>query len=631
VDALLERIVAGTVTNFALLHRPHGADGGETVDVMAGDVHAVATLAELPEAPLEPEADRHDVLAVVPFRQLVERGFDCHDDGTPLLAMTPREQRRARLRDVLDAIPDRQLALVDAAFDLGDEEYGDMVRAVVAGEIGRGNGANFVLRRTLRATVPDFSTGAALAAFRRLLLLERGAYWTLLVRFGDRTLLGATPERHVSVDAGVVAMTPISGTYRYPAGGPTVDDVLGFLADRKEADELHMVLDEELKMMSRICADGCRLAGPFVRPMARLAHTEYTIHGRTTLDVRHVLRETMFAPTVTGSPLESACRVIARHERRGRGFYGGAFALIGQRHGQRRLDSAIAIRTAHVDAAGRLEIGVGATLVRHCDPAAEAAETRAKAAALVNVFTGRRPRAPSPRALAVFADPLVGGALGARNGGLSPFWRGTARVRPTETLRGLRIELIDADDAFADMLAHQIRALGPVVTVRPYGAARLPDADIAVLGPGPGDPRDGADAKIAALRGVAGRLLADRTPVLAVCLGHQVVCTLLRLRLRRKAAPAQGAQLDVVVFGRRERVGFYNTFSAVSAGDAVICPVTGSTIEVSRDRVTGEVHALRGPGLRSVQFHPESVLTRRGPGMLRELLTGLAREGDRIH
>jgi len=60
-------------------------------------------------------------------------------------------------------------------------------------------------------------------------------------------------------------------------------------------------------------AAGGRVVGPFLKEMARLAHTEYLVEGHSTMDPRRILFETMFAPTVTGSPLESACRVISQH------------------------------------------------------------------------------------------------------------------------------------------------------------------------------------------------------------------------------------------------------------------------------------------------------------------------------
>ncbi|MCZ9343887.1 phenazine-specific anthranilate synthase component I, partial [Streptomyces sp. TRM76130] len=42
-------------------------------------------------------------------------------------------------------------------------------------------------------------------------------------------------------------------------------------------------------------------------------------------------------------------------------------------------------------------------------------------------------------------------------------------------------------------------------------------------------------------------------------------------------------------------------------------------IEVSRS-AAGEVHALRGAGFASVQFHPESVLSLDGAAVVRELV-----------
>jgi phenazine biosynthesis protein phzE len=46
-------------------------------------------------------------------------------------------------------------------------------------------------------------------------------------------------------------------------------------------------------------------------------------------------------------------------------------------------------------------------------------------------------------------------------------------------------------------------------------------------------------------------------------------------------------------------------------------------VRVSRDPANGEVHALRGLGFASLQFHPESVLTRGGPRILATGLAGL--------
>ncbi|HEY3868473.1 MAG TPA: chorismate-binding protein [Actinocrinis sp.] len=405
MTSLTERVLAGREPAFAMLYRP-GAGLGDRVDVLAGPFTAFASLADLPLGPAPAEAPTqdhaltdglrdspadatHEHLVLIPYQQITERGFAGPRDGTPLQAMRIDTQETVPLGTLAQRLPDRRPAAGPGDFDLDDEQFALRAKAIVAEEIGSGAGANFVHKRTFSVDVSDYSLDDAFGFFRRLLLAESGVYWTFLIHTGERTLVGATPERHVSLARGTVVMNPISGTYRYPESGPTVRGVLDFLADRKEIDELSMVLDEELKMTARICAAGGRVAGPYLKEMARLAHTEYYIAGRCGRDPRQILHETLFAPTVTGSPLESACRVIERYEPEGRGYYSGAAALIGRDGaGAAAMDSAILIRTADISPAGRVRISVGATLVRHSDPASEAAETRAKTAGLVHALRG---------------------------------------------------------------------------------------------------------------------------------------------------------------------------------------------------------------------------------------------------
>src|SRR2546423_7208197 len=351
---------------FALLRR----EGRDVVEVLTGTVDVVERLADIP---LPPRALGH-------YGQVRERGFACVDDGARLFVLRPVSHDTVPVDAVLDALPPGPPRLSDVDFDVSDEEYGETVRAVLRDEIGRGEGSNFVIHRTYRARVDGDPLRAARAVFGRLLRAERGAYWTFLVHTGDRTFVGATPERHVSVEDGVAVTSPISGTYKHPAGGRDRAGLLRFLADRKEIDELSMVLDEELKMMATVADLGGQVLGPYLKEMTHLTHTEYLLAGRTVKDVRDVLRETMFAPTVVGSPIENACRVIARHERRGRGYYGGVLALLGQdEQGRQTLDAPILIRTVEITASGEVRVTVGATLVRHSSPENEVAETYAKA------------------------------------------------------------------------------------------------------------------------------------------------------------------------------------------------------------------------------------------------------------
>ncbi|MEO3764324.1 anthranilate synthase family protein [Streptomyces sp. B8F3] len=646
--ALLDRLLTGPLPpSYALLHRPESGTPG-TVDVLLGDVTHPATLAGLPlPAPAgPPAATAHRTLLVVPYRQLTERGFAAPDDGAPLIAMNVTEQAAVPLADTLTRLPDTPAALTGHRFDLSDEEYADVVRRVVTGEIGTGEGANFVIKRTLLADVGEDPARAALTVFRRLIALEPSAYWTFAIHADGRTFVGATPERHLSVHEGRAVMNPISGTYRYPAGGPTLDGLTAFLRDRKETDELYMVLDEELKMMSRICPAGGRVTGPALKEMARLAHTEYFIEGHTARDVRDVLRETLFAPTVTGSPVESAARVIARHEPHGRGYYSGIAALVSDEPtGSRTLDSAILIRTADLADDGRLSLSVGATLVRHSSPEGEAAETRAKAAALLDALgaDGAADPAAGPAGAAAapasaepaaadaatgaprFADhPAIRDVLRDRNTGIADFWLAATAARPltVPALEGMKVLVVDAEDTFTAMMVQQLEALGPTAEVRRFDEPYAVDGfDLVVMGPGPGDPRAAADPKIAALDTAVAGLLRDRTPFLAVCLSHQVLSLRLGLDLVRRSLPNQGVQRAIDLFGRREHVGYYNTFAAVSPADDLDIPDVGR-VRVSRDPATGQIDALRGPHFSSYQFHAESVLTVDGPRLIGDALLG---------
>jgi phenazine biosynthesis protein phzE len=643
---------------FALLCR----EGRAHLEVFAGEVSTADRLADLPLG----GARGPHTLAVIPYRQIAERGFACVDDGVPLeflriqrsaevplaraikmlappRTLEPRTPRGASAPAGEEATPRRREPPErsegqPAQFDVPDDEYAATVDAVLREDIGRGAGANFVIHRAYTSTLDGDPLPAALSALRRLLEHERGAYWTFLVHTGARTLVGATPERHVSVEDGLVMKNPISGTHRHGMVGPDVDDVLRFLADRKEIDELYMVLDEELKMMAAVAERGGQVIGPYLKEMSHLMHTEYLLAGRGSRDVREVLRETMFAPTVTGSPIENACRVIARHEGRGRRYYAGALALLGHDgEGRQSLDSAILIRTAEIDPHGRVRVPVGATLVRHSTAAGEVAETHTKAAGVLAAL-GLGPAAPTTPAAATAVDraaatavdraaddPRVRAALAERNRNLAPFWLHQHAPGAIEVpaLAGRRVLVVDGEDTFTGMFAHQLRALGLHVAVRRWDDAG-PDeagADLVVAGPGPGDPGDPADPKMAVLRRlVIGRLSAGR-PLLAVCLGHQILAAHLGLTLHRRDAPYQGLQREIELFGRVRRVGFYSTFTAESGVDELATAY--GRVELARDPADGAVHALRGGTFAGLQFHPESVLSEHGLEILADLLPAI--------
>jgi phenazine biosynthesis protein phzE len=605
----------------------------DTVTVVGGVRTDLDGLAQVPVLAGPPSGRRFDHLVLVPYAQVRERGFEAHQDGAPLSCLAIDTEVEVPLDEATAALPQIELDFTDrGGFETDDAAYAQTVDAIIREEIGNGEGANLVVARRWSAQVSQWDHDRALSVFRCLLERERGAYWTFCVFTGDRYLIGASPERHVSVDAGNVRMNPISGTFRVKGLATQADRkaaLLSFLADEKEIYELFMVVDEELKMMCDICSEGGLVLGPFLKPMTHLIHTEYLLAGRTDRDVRDVLRDSMFAATVTGSPVQNACRLIRRYEDHGRGYYGATMALIGRNElGQQVADAPILIRTADVSLDGRVSVTAGATLVRDSDAAYETAETHAKAAGILSAFGLVEQASTSQDLGALIRDDDVIVALGSRNSRLSHFWLTDQSTTPEDPdLRGLRAVILDGEDDFINMLRHVLRVLGMTSTVvrhTDYEPGALDGYDLVIVGPGPGDPRDPDDAKMETLRRAVDELLATGQPMLAVCLGHQVVCDTLGLDLEYKDIVFQGTQTRLPVLGRDQVVGFYNTFVAR-------LPAAGAPagVRVETDPETGDIHLLAGPHYRGVQFHAESILTQHGfdiiAALVRELLvTGTA-------
>lgn len=604
---------------FALIR----GENADTVTVLAGSRTDLTTLDEI---------GLHDQvgwqqLVLVPFAQIRERGFVAHQDGTPLSAIAAELLVEVDLVELVNELPDVELEFADrGGFETTDDAYAKTVQQIIDTEIGQGEGANLVIGRQYRAKVADWNRDKAFSVFRQLLERERGAFWTFCIFTGDRFLIGASPERHVSVEGGHVKMNPISGTFRMRGLETEVDrkrELLKFLDDEKEIYELFMVVDEELKMMCDICNEGGQVLGPFLKPMSHLIHTEYLLAGQTSRDVREVLRDSMFAATVTGSPVENACRLIAEYETHGRGYYSSVAALVGRdENGGQRADAPILIRTADIDNDGNLTVMAGATLVRDSDAHYETQETWAKASGILSAF-GLVAAAPVAVGDAFTQEPEVQQALAARNNRLSQFWlRNQSGAEPEDRLLGKRVVILDGEDDFVNMLGHVFSVLGmttDVVRHDQYSEGDLDEYDVVVIGPGPGDPRDGDDQKIATLRAGTQRSLDAGQPLLAICLGHQTLCHLLGLDLVFKDIVFQGTQSELTVLGRQETVGFYNTFVARVPDNGL---PEGVTVETDDH---GDVHLVAGPTFCGVQFHAESILTQQGFGIIRDLLLQLTR------
>ncbi|WP_278257698.1 hypothetical protein [Nocardioides convexus] len=271
-----------------------------------------------------------------------------------------------------------------------------------------------------------------------------------------------------------------------------------------------------------------------------------------------------------------------------------------------------------------LKVTAGATLVRDSVPAYEVAETHAKAGGILSAF-GLVPPAPVPTTdiATLVADEEVLIALNSRNRRLSGFWLADQAGTPADPrLAGKSAVILDGEDDFVNMLRHLLARMGmssEVVRHEEYADGVLDGYDLVIVGPGPGDPRDDTDPKMGHLRAAVAWLLEHEKPFLAVCLGHQALCHTLGIPLAYKDIVFQGTQATVLLDGRPERVGFYNTFvGRVAEGTPL-----PEGVAVDADPETGDVNALTGPHFRGVQFHAESILTEHGFDIVHELVCGI--------
>ena len=202
---------------WAIIRRSTRAGDRETVGLVGGRRRVVESLLDIPLEDGVPE-DGHiaDRLVAVPFRQVRERGFEAHDDGTPLVVVDVETELEFTVDEVIDAIDDTGVEFADrGGFDTDDDGVRRAGRRDHPRRDRPGRGREPRHRPPLpRDQVADWGAGKALTVFRRLLERERGAYWTFVFFTGDRYLIGASPERHVSIHGDDVRMNPISGTFR---------------------------------------------------------------------------------------------------------------------------------------------------------------------------------------------------------------------------------------------------------------------------------------------------------------------------------------------------------------------------------------------------------------------------------
>ena len=186
-----------------------------------------------------------------------------------------------------------------------------------------------------------------------------------------------------------------------------------------------------------------------------------------------------------------------------------------------------------------------------------------------------------------------------------------------------KLLLIDNYDSFTYNVVQALRALDAEVTVvlhdaQPVETLLAHEPDGVVLSPGPGSP-DEAGVCLEAVRA-----FEDHTPILGICLGHQVIAQRYGGTITRAERIYHGHATPIHHDGEGVFRGLPSPFSATRYHSLVVDPDSlPDTLEVTARSTSGTIMGLRHRTLRveGVQFHPESFLTTEGQRLLSNFVT----------
>lgn len=311
-------------------------------------------------------------------------------DGSVMIVAEPdsaetAEAMRADAERCLDAGPSTALPALD---DLEIEEEPDapFLQAVRAAKqhIARGDVYQANLSRAWRARSARTVDPAALyAALKR----ANPGPFAGIACLPDAAIVSSSPERLLRLRDGEASTRPIAGT-RPRGDDPERDDRLlaELIAHPKELAEHVMLIDLERNDLGRICTAGSVQVDEkmIVETYAHVHHIVSNVRGTVRPDVTPgaAIRAVFPGGTITGCPKVRCMQIIRDLEDTARGAYTGSFGYL-NRDGS--LDLNILIRTMVVRGS---DIGfrAGSGIVADSDPAAELAETRAKAKGLLRAF-----------------------------------------------------------------------------------------------------------------------------------------------------------------------------------------------------------------------------------------------------
>jgi anthranilate synthase component I len=270
-------------------------------------------------------------------------------------------------------LPPVQFEMGEVSSDKSDEEYGAMIEKAKE-HFRAGDVYQIVLSRTFKARAEGDPF-----QFYRALRKTSPAPFLFFFDLDGFAIAGASPEKIISVNCGLIESMPIAGTR--PKGGSIIE----LLNDLKETAEHVMLVDLARNDVGAVSLPGSVKVLEFkvAHEFSHVTHIISKVVGKLDpkFDALDAFRVSFPAGTLTGAPKKRAMELIDEIEQSKRGIYGGGIVALDTKG---NLTSCIAIRTAILKE-GELIVRAGAGIVLDSDSKTEAEETRHKANTILGV------------------------------------------------------------------------------------------------------------------------------------------------------------------------------------------------------------------------------------------------------
>jgi len=264
--------------------------------------------------------------------------------------------------------------------DISNQEYSTLVNKAKE-YINKGDIFQVVSSRTFSKKY----SGKTFNIYRALKYMSPSPYHFYL-QDNDATIVGASPEKIISLHNGTIESTPLAGTRARNMHSDDKITAEELMKDPKEISEHMMLLDLARNDIGSVSKAGSVriIKQPHVINFSHVMHIGSTLQAEIAegLDALDVLKATFPAGTLSGAPKIRAMEIIDELEKSRRGIYGGAILALDRNN---NLDTCIAIRSAVVKN-GFVKIRAGGGIVHDSDPISEAEETRHKARSVMSAI-----------------------------------------------------------------------------------------------------------------------------------------------------------------------------------------------------------------------------------------------------